>query len=195
MGALYVCGFLIMTFLSFGIVFVPLSAADPARWIMLPFGFLVVAVILSVVVLRYRGLKVAAEAQLKRDGGSVYLLSAAAISRHLGPKNLIAQPDHGVSGGWLWLGDDSMKVWLRDAGEPRVVLRGDITGVAEVCVLGGALTDTQLAVWFSDGSVLEAAPTRYGIRSMFPYGRSRLRALADRIDALASSCPADGFSR
>ncbi|TFV84655.1 hypothetical protein E4V99_06285 [Microbacterium sp. dk485] len=197
MGALYVCGFVITGFLSFGIAFAPLAAGEPAqpRWIMLPFGFLIVAIVLSVVVLRHRGLKDAAEAQVERDGGRVYLLSAAAISKQLGPKNLIAQLDHRASGGWLWLGEDSLKVWIRDAGEVRVVPAGDLTGVAEVHVLGGVLTDTQLAVWFSDGSVLEAVPTRYGIRSMFPYGRSRLRALADRIDALPSSRPADGFSR
>lgn len=197
MGALSVSGMLIAVFLSGGLAFAPLWAADPGppQWVWLAFGFVIVAIILSVDVLRYRGLKEGAEAQVERDGGSVFLLAAAAISRQLGPKNLIAQPDHGVSAGWLWLGDDSLKIWIRGAGEPRVVPHGDITGVAEVYVLGGVLFDTQLAVWFSDGSVLEAIPTRYGVRSMFPYGRRRLRALADRIDALAPSDLAGGRAR
>ncbi len=166
--------------------FLPLFRQEPStpQWPWLIGSVAFVAYVLCIQGISLRPVRAALRERLPHSCEAAVLLTGVTVSHCSESAGAANRPPDKPSRGWLWLGDGTLTVATID-GTLRIVQPSDVVRVARLDVLGGFFFEPQLALWLQDGTVIEAQPTRFGVTSMFPYGRARTNALVHRLEDFA----------
>jgi len=166
--------------------FLPLFRQEPStpQWFWLMGSVAFVAYVLCIQGISLRPVRAASRERLPHSSEAAVLLTGVTISPSSDSAGAANRPRAKPARGWLWLGEGTLTVATVDR-TLRIVQPSEVTRVARLDVLGEFFFEPQLGMWLRDGTVIEAQPTRFGVMSMFPYGRARTNALVHRLEDFA----------